>query len=488
MAKKQTYGFNTPIRRSTKNISGNKVGGELTGSESELIYTKSLLIESTREFEFSLPISNAIGLFNRNIAIAAIGGYFISDKDIQIILSITINETTTTSTYILPANRFEAIGHDVEIDLATKLDNAVAKIEFNVTEPTTIEYTHFANGFISKEEFIVSEEAYSHYSNSKKRICFPEQFYFNENIEINGSLQGKLTLTKSCNRCQRFLPINPFNQRQQLAFSNHCTTKAPCTHNGFSLYEVVLNLANKDTVKENFSKEFDNYYTYTDNRIKSHFGHQLECKACKKFFVNAALNHLRSSSQHREDSLRRRAFEQLACKLLDLKWIYHEFREKTGKEFDKYIYEKFNKKCFNCDSPIANEKEMHLDHTMPLSYLYPLDETATCLCSSCNLAKSDIFPVDFYPGEKLKILSEITGIPIDVISSRLPNERAIAKLKENVKWFIEIFLTHPEYLKDRDGKRAADSILHSVQKAINNSTNSYDLFDEYEKYKNDVKA
>ncbi|THF53454.1 hypothetical protein E6C50_04425 [Flavobacterium supellecticarium] len=487
MEKKQSFGFSTPVRRTTKNISGNKVGGELTGSESEIIYTKKLSIDSAKEFEFLIPSSEAIGLFNKDIAIAAIGGYFISDKDVEINLSITINENTTKSSYILQGNRFEAIGNDFELDLAIKFNNAVAKIEFKVVEPTTIHYTHFAFGFISKEEFIVSEEAYYHYSNSKKRICFPEQFYFNENYEIDGSVNGDLIITKSCNRCQRYLPVNPFNQRQQLAFSNHCTTKAPCTHNGFSIYEVVLTSADKDTIEKKFEEEFDKAYAYKHEMIKCYFGHQLECKACKKFFVNAALNHLRSSSQHREDSLRRRAFELLCRKLLGLNSIYHDFRINTGKEFDKFIYEKFDKKCFNCNNPIAIINEMHLDHTMPLSHLYPLDETATCLCDSCNLAKSDIFPVDFYDEEKLKKLSEITEIPLAVISSRMPNEKALIKLKENVIWFIEDFLTHPEYQKDRDGKVAANSILHSVQKATNNSPNKYDILEEYGKAKKEGK-
>jgi hypothetical protein len=487
MAKEKSYGFKTPVRRTTKNISGNKVGGELTGSESEILFSKRLSLDSNYSLEFLIPASEAVALFDSTIAIAAVGGYFIPNKNIVIDLKITVNETSTNSTYIIHKDRFEAVGHDFEIDLLIAFENVKVKIEFNIEEPTIIEYSHFAYGFISKEEFIFSADAYKHYSNSKKTICFPEQFYFNENIEIDGSNRGSLVLTKSCNRCQRYLPINPYNQRQQLAFSNHCTTKAPCTHNGFSLYQVVSKATDEDEINHSFKNEFDQGYVFKDDTIRVHFGHQLECKACKKFFVNAALNHLRSSSQHREDSLRRRAFELLSCMLLSLKWIYHDFRARTGLEFDKFIYDKFEKKCFNCDKPIANEKVMHLDHSMPLSHLYPLDETATCLCAACNLAKSDIFPIDFYSQEKLIKLSEITTIPIEILSSRVPNEKALIKLKERIKWFVEDFLTHPEYIKDRDGKIAANSIMHSVQKAINNSENKYNLLEEYEKLKKEQK-
>jgi hypothetical protein len=460
-------------------VTGNKVGGELTGSESEIIYCKQIDLDKNKKFDFEIPKSLSVNLFNGNIGIAAVGGYFWADENFQIVFSIQFEGKSYSVTYDLEKNRPYSLGYDLEIDLEIDFDSVEISIEFIINKPTAIGYTHFACGFVAKDEFVGSEEAYRHYSNSKKHICFPEQFYFETQIELEGSKNGVPIITKSCNRCQRFLPVNSFNQRLQLAYSNHCTTKAPCTHNGFSKYKIVKCEVGKDEVEEYFKLHFDKGYTLNNNLITCYYGHQLECKACKKFFVNAALNYLRSSSQHREDSLRRRAVELLCRKLLDMKWIYHQYRISTGREFDKDIWLKFNKQCFNCGEPIKNAKAMHLDHTMPLSHLYPLDESATCLCNTCNNAKSDIFPVDFYSEAKLLDLSKITGIPLDVLKSRSPNEKVVKELKKHVIWFVDDFLIHPEYIKDRDGKKASDSILHSVNKAVAKSEWPFDIVEEY---------
>ncbi|EAP87173.1 hypothetical protein [Croceibacter atlanticus] len=483
MAKQKKYGFRTPIRRTTKNITGNKVGGVLTGSEAEIKYSKKIIIDKTLTIHYKIPKELAVSLFNSNIGIAALGGYFLSSKDIKILFSLNVSGNESKIEYNLSANRYESIGHDLEVDLDEDFSVINASIVFECSERVSVNYTHFGIGFVNKDAYIESEEAYRHYSNSKKRICFPEQFYFDNYVEFDNSSEGSIILTKSCNRCQRFLPINPFNQRQQLAFSNHCTTKAPCTHKGFSIYNIVSNNISEDSLISFQKKLLDKGYSFEDGNLISYFGHQLECKACKKFFVNAALNHLRSSSQHREDSLRRRAFELLSCRLLDRKWIYHEFRKNTGKEFDKYIFDKFEKSCFKCGVAIKSSKKMHLDHTMPLSHLYPLDESATCLCASCNLAKSDMFPIDFYTENELERLSVLTSLPLELLKSRSPNELVITELKNKILWFIDDFLNHPEYIKLRDGKKAADSILHSVNKAVSKSSNPFNIINIYNEAK-----
>lgn len=486
MAKEKSFGFKTPIRRSTKNITGNKVGGDLTGGECKIIRSHKLIIDQDTSYSYLVSPSNAVGLFNSNIGIVAIGGYFIPDNDVTICLRISINDKISEQKYNLKKNKFYALGHDYEIELETNdIEDISIEIEFKTIKTTSIEYTHFSFGFVDKKEFRDNENIYRHYSNSKKKICFPEQFYFLEEYIIEGSTKGQYIIVKSCNRCQRYLPINPYNQRTQLAFSNHCTTKAPCTHKSFSNYMITNNLEQvdydiKDLVNNNFEK---GYEVNSDGNIISYYGHQLECKACKKFFVNAALNHLRTSTQHREDSLRRRAFEVLSRKLLNLKWIYHEYRLRTGKEFDKEIWLKFNKKCFNCGKEIKSAKEMNLDHTMPLSHLYPLDETATCLCATCNNAKSDIFPVDFYDEKQLEKLSIITGIPLALLMSHKSNQKVVDLIHKNIIWVVEDFLTHPDYLQIRDEKKAADSILHSINKAISRSDTPFDVLEEYEKAK-----
>lgn len=117
------------------------------------------------------------------------------------------------------------------------------------------------------------------------------------------------------------------------------------------------------------------------------YGYQLECRFCKKYEVNAAHNPQRTAAQMKEDGARRRAFELLLTAIFD-KSPQLMYREKfNGRELTDDIWLKFGKKCFNCSTELESPKDMHLDHTRPLALLWPLDETATCLCGSCNSQK-----------------------------------------------------------------------------------------------------
>jgi len=140
-------------------------------------------------------------------------------------------------------------------------------------------------GFVDYKHFM-STDFYSHYNNSKKTICIPEQFYFNQNHGLEGSVDGDIIINKSCNRCQRFLPINHINERFQLAFSNHCSTKAPCTHGNFSNYQIESShLTSEELIK--FLETTP--YKFKDNFVISYYGHQLECKACRVIFKGCAV-------------------------------------------------------------------------------------------------------------------------------------------------------------------------------------------------------
>ncbi|WP_396169128.1 hypothetical protein [Flavobacterium sp.] len=475
--KQKSYGFTTPIRRSTNNVTGHKVGGKLSGGDCKIVRFNRLVINQNRSVKIIYQ-DEPINLFQRDISIFGIGGYFISDSELDIEIKITALEVVTKKVFNLQEGVYQKIGLEIEFNIDSIDDNCQIEVEINIStnEQANLQYTNLGMGYISYEYF-KENDVYSHFYNSKKEICYPEQFYFDEEIILDESIDGDLTIIKSCNRCQRFLPINHINERVQLAFSNHCSAKAPCTHGNFSNYQIKESaVIGKDL--EDFISTTP--YTLKDDFIYSYYGHQLECKSCKKFFVNAALNHLRTSTQHREDSLRRRSFELLTRKLLSLKWIYHIFLEEQKVEFDKFIWEKFDKSCFNCGKEIKTSNEMDLDHTMPLAYLYPLDETATCLCSTCNSSKSDHFPVDFYTPEKLVQLSKITGLSLELLQSKRSNEKVIIELKENIVWFFEEFLTFEEYTKVREGKTVANSILHSLQKVVNKSSIPFDLIKEYE--------
>ena len=152
----------------------------------------------------------------------------------------------------------------------------------------------------------------------------------------------------------------------------------------------------------------------------------------------------------------------------------------SKKEFSKYIWEKFNKRCFKCgeNSKELELSEMALDHTMPLAYLYRLDETATCLCSSHNSQKSDHFPVDYYTQSELQRLSKITGLSLETLHSKQINKEVLDLLIKDVVWYFDVFLMEPDYQKVRDGIKTANKINDSLKRV---SAGKVDLAEEYKK-------
>lgn len=312
---------------------------------------------------------------------------------------------------------------------------------------------------------------------TKTGIYLPEILYRDPTVDATAMQltvgedggQGQAIVCKSCNRCARFLPVNIEHERKTLSFSNHCVSRAPCTHVSFSTYRVTkggpLIVGNQTFLQT----------------VTAHYGHQLECITCKKFFVNLPLNPMRDSTQHREDALRRRALEVLVSELLGKDWVYHEHRLATGSEFDVAIWEKFEKTCFKCGKELASPNAMDLDHTLPLAYLWPLDSTATCLCPTCNSSKSDKFPVDFYTADELAKLAGITNLSLETLKSRPINADAVKLLFKRIDWFFDEFLLDADYQKVREGKKAADLIVHAIHNVLSASGYKEDLVDLYRK-------
>lgn len=252
---------------------------------------------------------------------------------------------------------------------------------------------------------------------------------------------------KSCNRCARFLPINVGNERLALSFSNHCTAphRVPCTH---PLFSSLRNIEN-------------------DEIVKLKHGFQLECRFCKKFEVNAALNPQRTAGQMKEDAARRRALELLLTDLYggSPSLLY---RERTGgRELADDVWERFDRRCFKCGTPLAEPRDMHLDHTRPLALLWPLDGTATALCETHNSEKRDRPPVEFYDPDELARLAAITGVSPEELADPGPNRDAIERLEQRLDWFFDEFLQEPELQTEHEGKLPADLLVKALQKALN---------------------
>jgi hypothetical protein len=480
--------FRTPIRRKTRQKSGFNVSGNSPGSECKIRKTGRLNIND-KKFEINFIKKNVdlVPLFLNEKSIISFGAYLKPKKTIKLTLTIKYIldelEKKESAYFVLNSGEWNKVGvlSDANIIENKKIDEV--KCHFLIESESekigildifginmdSIKYPYFIeneieNIFLEKMSIYIPEISYHSYD----EIISLET---DKEIELN---EGEPIIIKSCNRCSRFLPIDVLNERNTLSFSNHCVKKAPCTHNAFSRYTI------KETDYQNIPSIFSSLID--DDKIKLYNGYQLECKSCKKFFVNAPLNPLRNSTQHREDSLRRRAIEVLVDTLLEKDWIYHKFRIENKKEFDKHIWEKFGKKCFKCSKQLKNEREMDLDHTMPLASFWGLDETATCLCKRCNSLKSDKFPVQFYTKDELKKLAEITKLPIELISIKKANKYVIEKLIKKVDWFFDTFLSNKDYQKVRGGKRTSDLIFKAIQKQLNTYYSSkIDLISLYKK-------
>ncbi|GHJ12700.1 hypothetical protein TPA0908_06950 [Micromonospora sp. AKA38] len=158
--------------------------------------------------------------------------------------------------------------------------------------------------------------------------------------------------------------------------------------------------------------------------------HQNECRSCKKWRINDGLNHLRTPDQFHESSLLNRERRIL----LREPQILQEIKDRTGDGLKSQVWKRFDRRCFNCERPLEL-REVQLDHTRPLAYLWPIDEHATCLCADCNNAKKDRFPVDFYNQHQLHRLAGITGLPYEQLVIKAVNPDQLDRILQDISAF-----------------------------------------------------
>ncbi|MBE5076475.1 hypothetical protein [Anaerotignum lactatifermentans] len=479
----RTYRRRGVTRESGYHTCDNTTGGECLITRAE----RYVCDEDSVTFVFKRSSIDMVELFERGISIIAFGGYIFSEKKATVLLEMQYSYEGQR--YIFSHNREKTIeagnwsNIGMHIEQIINMDSQIFDVIINMTiigqRGNILDFVSFDFDVVSKEEFKNTSCEKSFYQ--KTDLHIPYLYYLRTDLPVDFYLisqqkfiKGKQIVLKSCNRCGRYLPINIYDELKTLSFSLHCKKRAPCVHSTFRAYKIE-NIArlNSDDL---FGLKIE------DDKVVSYYGHQLECKACKKFFVNAPLNPQRNPQQFKEDGLRRRAIEVLVNSLLERNLIHFEFEHRTKKEFSQFIWEKFDRRCFKCgpdSEPIALE-DMALDHTMPLAYLYRLDETATCLCSSHNSQKSDHFPVDYYSEEELVRLSSITGLPLEQLCKKEVNQQVLDLLIKNVVWFYDEFLMTPDYQKVRDGIRTADKINDSLKRII---AGKVDLVEQYRKEK-----
>jgi hypothetical protein len=450
-------------RRPSTRSAGVTSHGTTTGGEWDSVRSEAIALSAGAELEirFFIPAHTPDQWI-------AFGGWYCGDKNIKVRLELPFPKYTLTPPCAPDWSKFGSMwqGNGAACECA---------LIFTASANTTISLwevgcgvvkdpgAHSGNGYIRcdspsylKNMHDISPEAHFWLVEGEYQLILRD-----ESTELKSSSDGAEITLKSCNRCGRFLPVNIHNERSTLSFSNHCIANAPCKHSTFGRPRHI---------KTGETKSF-------------HYGFQLECRFCKKYCVNWLLNKQRTAAQMKEDGTRRRYFEVLIAELFQ-KSKQLAFKEKTGRELADHIWEKFDRKCFNCDEPLPTPRDMHLDHTRPLALLWPLDETATALCGPCNSSKSDRFPSEFYElPEVLERLSSITGISLIELENPTPNMEVISALLKRLDWFFDVFLTSDAMIKERDGKVAAELVVKALQKTLDRCPGGapIDLKAEYEK-------
>ncbi|MGY4002818.1 HNH endonuclease [Aeromonas sanarellii] len=444
------------VRRTTTRRSGFKSHPDSTGGEYKAELVVPLLLEAGRRLTvfFDFPVSDGQSYIG-------FGGFFQCEEFVEVSFCNPNSEKNEYSK--CSSDNTSKFGSMWQLNGASQ----TASISFYSEINTPVAFYGLECGLIWHEAFDTAiENDQLGYLNNMHSIMPEAGFYTEEGnirIQYEGLLKNykkaALFHLKSCNRCARFLPININNEREHLCFSNHCVAKAPCQHKGFG------SLTNIET----------------QSTVYLHYGYQLECRFCKKYFVNMPLNWQRTAAQMKEDSQRRRNFELLIAE------VYQQspqlsYRTTTGRELLDDVWNRFNGHCFNCNNRIPNKRKMHLDHTRPLALLWPLDGTATALCATCNTSKRDRPPSQFYNPDQIEQLSYFTGLSVDELITPEPNHEVIEELLTRLDWLYEEFLTKPTLLMERDGKITAELVVKALDKVLMRSrTVRYDFsfVDEY---------
>ncbi len=472
MVKKSNKTIYSGRRRSVTRKSGFKITNNFEGIKIKFTNSESVYLQTKEEFIVTFRLPKII-----NEKWVCFGLYYNPEQDLDIkIINPNYNKLTLEN---YGANCWSKIG---SIWKATENQEEI-KIKFFSKKENVISFAMLNCGIVDHEFLDINnnlwinrnqnkEERYQDFNNQLKNLYtyspesnfidykYSGEFIVSKKLTLN---KYKLVATKNCNRCGRFLPINLNKfERKTLSFSNHCgESKKRCTHKSFGIIKI----------------------NNQDKHVQLKYGFQLECRFCKKFVVNAALNPQRTSSQLKEDGQRRRYFELLLTELYKKSPIL-SYRHQTGKELIEDIYEKFNKSCFKCKSQLVIKGEgntMHLDHTRPLALLWQVDGSATALCKNCNTKKRDKPPSEFYTKKELSTLSEITGLSLMEINNPSPNENALKLLMESKEWFFNQFLNKKELLLEKDGKIAAELICKALDKVVSKSDHKY-KFSFYQEY------
>lgn len=442
-------------RRPSTRTSGYKTHEESTGKEIIKRPITCHRLKKNEQITITFKLSN-LDISPNNFV--GFGGWFYVSAADDITYKTT-NFGNNTRNIQIANNEWSAFGSLYVKDDVDDLKIIDPTITFTANEDLDIGFYELNCGIV-QHDFLTDVLKEDPKQLDNIHIYAPEANFFEQEGEVSIvhpspllTHREALIWLKRCNRCARFLPVNFPNDSHPLSFSRHARFKQ---HVDFE----------------------------TGDRVEASKGFQLECRFCKKFAVNLPLNSQRTVDQLKEDGARRRGFEAL------LEQLYGESTQLTyrvknnGRELATFIWERFDCKCFNCGTELPTAKDMHLDHTRPLSLLWPLDDTATCLCENCNSQKSNKTPAEFYSNKKLSELSEITGISLDELQSSIINTEAVEAIIADLDWLIKDFCVEQNLNQFRDGKNTAELFLSALQRVFNQTKYGidYDLIKIYSEH------
>ena len=201
-------------------------------------------------------------------------------------------------------------------------------------------------------------------------------------------------------------------------------------------------------------------YVHKDGLCRQSF-----CTVCKQTYVNEgeAGNASRTQDQHIEDN---------GARLRGLLGIVLGLNPKLDYRF---IWEKFDGKCFKCgeDIPFDKTDSRGLDHTLPHSKWWSLsNEDGTLLCSSilngCNGHKSNNWPNRFYNEDELVELSKITGINLNIFNGEPHyNPDVVIKFIDKFDDVMERWSKWGKYTR-KNGRNKYGTFIKYLKKEIKN--------------------
>ncbi|MFE9608851.1 HNH endonuclease [Streptomyces sp. NPDC006012] len=312
--------------------------------------------------------------------LAAFGAYIAAETPLELTALLSQGNTSKIGVFNLSAD-FTRVGFALSAD-----EQGPISLELSWTGGDALDVWGLDIGPAAIPDGITHEDILE-----AGRSIAPETYYLDHASALNADLAPSTTSVvaeeggwlhlKKCSYCGRLLPIN-MKKLGSLAFHKHNAKRTR---------------------------------------------HQNECRSCKKWRINDDFNPSRTVDQLHESSVitrERKIFLQESS-------ILQEIKRRTGEGLKSQVWERFDRRCFNCKREISLN-QVQLDHTRPLAYLWPIDEHATCLCAECNNNKKDRFPVDFYSESQLRELSRICGLPYGELVHKCVNMEQLEKITNEI--------------------------------------------------------